>query len=236
MIKQLFKAGLTASLLLTALSGIGLSDELSGPGRQSVSNESWGSVYYVPMELRDYSYHRDVTANLRLIKTGHGEVRITDNGLSHYEFQFPDGKASIDSVGQTTKVTFHGKNYEFVHKADGFVVKTPDDEIHYKFGPHTIVATGKRGTTKVTEKDGDYKVESPVGVYTYTPTGADGGFTVKGGPLARHPYMLRGALFEDSGVGFFVDFKKLDPDSLLFKFLEWSPLLEIRDHSKHHGV
>lgn len=72
MIKQFFKAGLTASLLLTALSGIGLSDELSGPGRQSVSNESWGSAYYVPMELRDYSYHRDVTANLRVIKSGHG--------------------------------------------------------------------------------------------------------------------------------------------------------------------
>lgn len=205
-------------------------DELSGPGRISVCNESWGAVYYAPMYLRDYSYRREVDQNLRLMTTHHGQVKILDNGLGRYEISFVHSKASVEGTAGEAKVVFGGKTYEFLRKGDTFLIKTPEDTITYKFQPHQIVITGKRGTTKITEKEGDYRIESPQGVYTYNPVGSDG-FDVKGGPLARHTYIFRGALFEEEGVGFFIDFKKLDPDSLLFRFVEWAPLLEFQGKS-----
>lgn len=216
-------------LVLTALALPVQADELSGPGRLSLANEAWGSIYYVPQELQEYQYQRQVEAGIRTMTSHFGKVTMNDSGLGNYQLAFPHGKASVEGNAESARVEFFGGKYEFAHDQDHFTVKTPEDEIHYTFAPHLITAVGKKGTLKITDKDGDYRVESPMGQYTYTPT-PDGGFTVKGGPLAKHPYLYRGVLFEDAGVGIFIDFKKLDPTSPLFKFIEWTPMMQIHGH------
>ena len=43
-----------------------------------------------------------------------------------------------------------------------------------------------------------------------------------------HTYLIRGAIFQDAGVGVLIDFKKFAPESPIFRFMEWIPLLEYR--------
>jgi hypothetical protein len=215
-----------ASLLVgLLLCGTVAADELSGPRRMTLSNESWGTIYYVPNNLHEYKYHRDVNSGVRVMTSALGRVEVDDTGIGGYTIKGPKTSIHVEGSSTSVKVTFEGKVHEFTHDGKNFWVRTPKEPMHYTFTQHDIIVEGEFGKTTITEKNGNYSVNSPKGHYSYVPLG-DGGFEVKGGPLARHPGLYRGAIFETAGVGVFIDFKKLDPDSPLFRFLEFSPILE----------
>lgn len=208
-----------------------LADEFSGPSHITLITEDWGTLYYVPGDLHDYEFGRSGDGAVRSLTSHLGKVTMNDATLGQIELTSGHGKTVIESGPGSAKVTYLGAKYEFVHENNTFRIKTPTDDILYTFAPHLITVTGKKGKLTIADSQGDYRVESPMGVYTYKPT-PNGGFVVKGGPLAKHPYLFRGATFEDSGAGVFIDFKKLDPSSPLFKLIDWSPMMEITHPAK----
>lgn len=210
-------------LLLAALPA--LCDDLSGPLRRTLTDEDWGTIYYVPQELKDYDYARDAVNGVRTVESKLGKVTITDAGIGSFDIQYPDTKLSVDSSKDSVVVTFRNQVYKFLKSDKTMTVVLPDDEISYSGNGTEFVISGKKGTTKIVERDGNYHMESPVGVFSYVPN-PDGGFKVRGAPAVQHTYLIRGALFQDAGVGVFIDFKKFKSDSPIFRFMEWIPLLE----------
>lgn len=210
---------LILSLLLAA--GPAAADSLSGPLRVTLAEESWGTVYYMPGTLKDYQVRtRD---NLRLVTSELGEVRIESDGLGDLRIAAPDGELSLDAGPEGVKVTFQDQSYDFLREGQAFLVRYPDEELHHTFGPSQSTIVGKQGTLEVTETNGDYLIASPAGESTYKVL--EDGFAVTGAPYKRHPYLYRGALFELSGVGVFVDFKKLTPENSMTQFIDWEPIL-----------
>lgn len=203
-------------------------DELSGPLRMTLVTESWGTVFYLPPELKDYDYTPG--EGVRVLQGKPGKTTITEAGIGSYNITFPKGSLQVEAVKGGARVTFFGKKYSFLRVKEGEVdelrVTTPDDNIRYVMTPHAISIDGRLGHTKIIETEGDYQVHSSAGKYSYTPT-AEGGFKVRGAPLVRFPYLYRGAIFKSAGVGVFIDFKKLDPGELLFRFSEWQPMLVV---------
>lgn len=205
-----------------------LADDISGPLRMTLVTESWGTVYYLPADLKDYDYTPG--EGLRTMVGKLGKVTIADAGIGSYNVTFPKGSMQVEGVKGGAKVTFFGQKYSFLRVKEGEVdelrVTTPTDTIRYVMTPHAIAINGKKGHTKITETEGDYQVVSSAGTYSYKPTDS-GGFSIRGAPLVRFPYLWRGALFQSAGVGVFIDFKKLDPGEVLFRFSEWQPMLTV---------
>lgn len=215
-------------LMFTALLALpGLSDDISGPLRKTLTEESWGSIYYVPTELKDYDYSRNVLDGTRVVESALGKVVIKDAGIGSFEITYPDTTLTVDSSKEGVRVKFRNQTYEFLKSGHTMTFKLPDDEIRYAHTETEFVINGKKGTTKIVERDGNYHMESPVGVFSYVPD-PDGGFKVRGAPAVKHTYLMRGAIFQDSGVGVLIDFRKLDPESPIFRFMEWIPLFEYR--------
>ena len=223
---------LRSLLLSLLLLGVAGADDLSGPRHVTLVTESWGTVYYAPAELKDYDYTPDPEKGTRVIQSPLGKVTIAEAGIGAYAVDFPKGKLSVEGGAGRVKVDFLGKSYEFARTrnatADELLIKMPQDEIRYSMSGNTITIGGPHGQTVIRGGEGDYQVESPAGRYSYLPT-EGGGFKVRGAPLVRFPYLYRGATFQAAGVGIFIDFKKLDPENLLFRFTEWEPMLAFRE-------
>ncbi len=221
----MLKKALLALALIATLPA--LADDISGPLRKTLTEETWGTIYYVPQELKDYDYSRDVMNGVRTVDSKLGKVTIKDAGIGSFEIAFPDTTMTIDSTKDDVTVKFRNQTYKFAKTPSTLTVTVPDDEIKYVGSSNEYVISGKKGVTKIVEHDGNYQMESPNGVFSYVPD-PDGGFKVRGAPAVGHTYLIRGAIFQDAGVGVLIDFKKFAPESPIFRFMEWIPLLEYR--------
>lgn len=219
------------SLIITSLfgsllcCGLATADDISGPHRQTLADESWGSLYYVPTKLKNYRYQRNTDNGSRSMQSSFGKVEIQETGIGSYCLVGPQGTIKVSGSSSKVEVEDHGKKFYFVRDGVNFKVVGEKKPLNFINQGPNIRIEGAFGTTLIEEKNGNYHVTSPKGTYDYIPS-ADGGFEVKGGPLASHPGLFRGALFEMAGVGVFIDFKKMDPESPLFRFLEFGPMLE----------
>jgi len=213
--------------LIASLLSLAQADEVSGPHRMTLSNESWGSLFYVPGEMHNYRYVRNVETGHREMESPLGKVCIAETGIGTYEIRGPKDTIKVEASSSSVKVGFQGHNYEFSREGKRLVVRAPKHNLSFQESNGDMVIEGDFGKTQIRLKQGSYFVTSPRGAYSYVPL-EGGGFEVKGGPLRLHPGIYRGATFSTAGVGILVDFKKLDPDNQLFHFLEFEPLLQFR--------
>lgn len=193
----------------------------------TLADEAWGTIYYVPSQLNTYRYTRDTETGQREMTSNRGKVKILEAGIGAYEVIGPKHRLTIEGSSQDVKVSLDKKLFVFAHSPAGLKVTTPGGLYTYTNIGEDITATGPFGKTIIRNKNGHYLVTSPKGEYSYTPLDG-GGFEVKGGPLMSHPGLFRGASFSVDGIGIFVDFRKMDPDNPLFRFLEFSPQLEFK--------
>lgn len=220
---------LKRTLLLLALAALPvLADDISGPLRKTLTEETWGTIYYVPQELKDYDYSRDSLNGKRVIESKLGKVVIQDTGIGSFRIDYPDTTLTLDSTHDGVTIKFRNQTYKIVKDGpNSMTVTLPDDEIKYAATATEFVISGRKGITKIVERDGNYHMESPVGVFSYVPD-PDGGFKVRGAPAVQHTYLIRGAIFQDAGVGVLIDLRKFAPESPIFRFMEWIPLMEHR--------
>ena len=214
--------------LLTCLPLVpALADEVSGPTRMTLADEGWGTIYYVPSQLVTYRYTRNTETGEREMTSSKGKVKIFEAGIGAYDIVGPKTSLKVEGSSSAVKVTFNKKVYTFNHDGKTLKISAPDGAYTYSNNGHDITATGPFGKTTIRSKDGAYLVKSAKGDYSYTPLDG-GGFEVKGGPLMSHPGLYRGAFFNADGVGVFVDFRKMDPENPLFRFLEFQPQLQFK--------
>jgi len=222
---------LFASLLTCLALAPVKADEVSGPSRMTLADEGWGTIYYVPSQLVTYRYTRNTETGEREMTSNLGKVKIFEAGIGAYDVVGPKTSLKVEGSSSSVKVTFKKKVYTFARETthDGAELKvtTPGGSYRYTNVGDDITATGPFGKTTIRNKNGSYMVKSPKGDYNYTPLDG-GGFEVKGGPLMSHPGLYRGASFSVDGVGVFVDFRKMDPDNPLFRFLEFQPQLQFK--------
>ncbi|MBI3929850.1 MAG: hypothetical protein HY319_30205 [Armatimonadetes bacterium] len=211
------RAGLVGLLLV----GAAAADDLSGPLRVTLSEESWGTLYYVPGALKDYDVR--IEENRWTVTSPLGQVQVTENAAGDLHLRSPQGEMLLRSNPEGLRVDMGKDVYEFLAGPNRFTVRYPGEELLHKFDPAITTISGKAGTLTVTENDGDYRIESPAGISTYDVL--PDGFAVTGAPYKRHPYLYRGALFELAGVGLFVDFKRLTPTNSMTQFIDWEPIL-----------
>lgn len=193
----------------------------------TLADEAWGTIYYVPSQLNTYRYTRNTETGEREMTSNKGKVKIFESGIGAYDLVGPRHSLKVEGSSQDVKVTFNKKVFVFAHSPAGLKITTPAGPYAYTNVGETITASGPFGKTVIRNDHGHYIVTSPKGEYSYTPL-EGGGFEVKGGPLASHPGLFRGASFNVDGVGVFVDFRKLDPDNPLFRFMEFSPQMEFK--------
>ena len=213
--------------LLTCLPLAVRADDVSGPGRTTLTDEAWGTIFYVPSQLVTYRYTRNTETGQRELSINQGKVKISEAGIGAYDLLGPKHKLQVEGSSSDVKVTFDNQVYTFSHSPAGLKIVTPKGTYNYTNVGEDITASGPFGKTVIRNKNGQYLVTSPKGEYSYTPLDG-GGFEVKGGPLRGHPGLYRGACFSLGGVGVFIDFRKMDPDNALFRFLEFQPQLEYR--------
>lgn len=220
---------LKRTLILLALIALpAFCDDISGPLRRTLTEESWGTIYYVPQELKDYDYTRNVENGTRTIESKLGKVTITDTGIGSFKIDYPDTTLTLDSDQDSVTIKFRNQTYKIVKTGPkSMTITLPDDEIKYAATETEFVISGQKGTTKIVERDGNYHMESPVGVFSYVPD-PNGGFKVRGAPAVQHTYMIRGAIFQDAGVGVLIDLRRFAPEAPIFRFMEWIPLREFR--------
>ena len=218
---------LFASLLTCMALAPVMADEVSGPSRMTLADEGWGTIYYVPSQLSTYRYVRNTETGEREMISNLGKVKIFEAGIGAYDIVGPKTSLKVEGSSGAVKVTFKKKVYTFNHEGKILKIRTPDGDYTYNNQGDDISVTGPFGKTTIHYKEGSYLVKSPRGDYSYTPLDG-GGFEVKGGPLMSHPGLYRGACFNVDGVGVFVDFRKMDPDNLLFRFLEYQPQLQFK--------
>ncbi|MBN9418247.1 hypothetical protein ABS71_14365 [bacterium SCN 62-11] len=213
--------------LLTCLPLAVGADDVSGPRRMTLADEAWGTLYYVPSTLVTYRYTRNTESGEREMSSNQGKVKIFEAGIGAYDVVGPKHKLKVEGTSSDVKVTFDKGVYTFSHSAAGLKITTPKGNYNYTNVGEDITSTGPFGKTLIRNKNGHYTVTSPKGDYSYTPL-EGGGFEVHGGPLMNHPGLYRGACFSVDGVGVFIDFRKMDPDNALFRFLEFQPQLEYK--------
>ena len=214
---------LLATLLCGLLPGAG-ADPISGPHRMTLADEAWGTIYYEPRVLKDYSYVRDNDGHRRELVSSLGTVKIIDTGIGAYELKGPKETIKVEGGSTQVQVTFKGQTYHFARDGRKLQVEWPKNHLTYQVSGDDVSVQGNFGQTRIHSLNGHYQVTSPKGDYSYTPLDG-GGFQVKGGPLMKHPGLYRGAVFSSDGVGVFVDFIKLDSQNPLFPFLEFDSLL-----------
>jgi len=206
-------------------------DEVSGPSRMTLVEEGWGTIYYVPSQLVTYRYTRNTESGEFELTSNKGKVKIFEAGIGAYDIVGPKSSLKVEGSSSSVKVTFNKKIYTFArettHDGADLKITTPSSSYLYSNVGEDISASGPFGKTTIRGKAGRYLIKSPKGDYSYTPL-QDGGFEVKGGPLMRHPGLYRGASFSVDGVGVFVDFRKMDPENPLFRFLEFQPQLQFK--------
>ena len=161
------------------------------------------------------------------MSSNQGKVKISEAGIGAYDVVGPKHRLHIEGSSSEVKVTFDKKVFTFSHSPAGLKLVTPKGTYNYTNVGEDITASGPFGKTMIRNKNGNYLVTSPKGEYVYTPL-EGGGFEVKGGPLRSHPGLYRGANFTVDGIGVFIDFRKMDPDNALFRFLEFQPQLEYK--------
>ncbi len=216
-------------VLFLVLFGSGVADPFSGPGRQTLVREGWGSVFFTPLQIQgDYEVSVNKTGDVHTLKTDGGDIVIRES-LSDIAVKWPDFEAQVDYEKDSLKILWGDETHTFSRAGNQMVYQGPKGQITCTRDDNNLTLEGRKGTTKIEGGDGTYTITSPVGTTRYEPTLS--GFRVSGVRSTRHPYLKRGAVFTRNGVGLYVEMALLAPDNPLFKMLEWNTLVEIRSDS-----
>lgn len=208
-------------------------DELSGPGRKTLVNEPWGTVYCQESctsrsdQFGQRQYVVSDKGNISLSKTVDGWLVQAPNQNLRLRRQLNlDGSERI-------MVTFNSATYVFETKSNDYSWIFPGDRVFFSLREGELrSALGNEGAYKMHKKSGGvaYNIESEAGEsqvllgrkkYTKFPGSHYVIVRQEGEDLARHPYLVHGVIFDNGPVGMFIKMPR-NPvlDALDFTFVK----------------
>ena len=191
-------------------------DELSGPGRKTLINEPWGTVYCD----ESCTTRSDTFGKRHYVMSPKGSISLSQT-VDGWLVQAPNQnlrirrQTNLDGSDRLL-VTFNSASYVFETKANDYNWIFPGDRVFFGLREGEVrSALGNEGAYKMHKKSGGvaYEIESEAGEskvllgrkkYTKFP-----GFHYvivrqEGEDLARHPYLVHGVVFDNGPVGMFV--------------------------------
>lgn len=205
-------------------------DELSGPGRKTLVSEDWGTVYC----LESCKVRPDSLGQRFIITTEKGPMALQRTALG-WLLQSPNQNLQVRKQFSTDNsehllVQFNNAAYRFQKKGNDFIWSFPEDRVFFNLREGEVRgALGPSGSFKMRKHTGgvSYGIESEAGQSEVLlgRKKKKGKFVYQvvqqtGQPLTDHPYLVRGVLFDNGPVGFFI---KMPPNPVL-EALEWSQL------------
>ena len=204
-------------------------DEFSGPGRKTIVNEDWGTIYC----QESCSVRADSLGRTFRVTTDKGPIslsRCNDGWL----VQAPNQNLRLRKTenfdgSRRLLVTFNSSKYLFEKKLNDYMWNFPGNKVYFTLREGELrAAIGPEGTFKMHKKKGGvaYDIDSEAGQsevllgrkklsnhkYRYVVV------RQSGEELARHPYMVRGVLFDNGPVGMFIKM----PRNPVMDALDWT--------------
>lgn len=223
-----------SSLLLAcaATLQIAQADELSGPGRKTLVNEPWGTVFC----QEACTTRSDQFGKRHYVSSDKGSISMSqtvDGWLVQAPNQNMRLRRQLNLDGsERVLVTFNSSTYVFETKANDYSWIFPGDRVFFSLREGELrSALGNEGAYKMHKKSGGvaYDIESEAGEskvllgrkkYTKFPGSHYVIVRQEGEDLARHPYLVHGVLFDNGPVGMFIKMPR-NPvlDALDFSFV-----------------
>jgi len=207
---------LAFSLLLFAGCQLAQADELSGPGRKTLVNEEWGTIFC----QENASVRTDSTGQRHRLVTDKGNISLAktvDGWLVQAPNQNMRLRKQMNHDGsERVMVTFNSASYVFETKANDYSWIFPGDRVFFGLREGELrSALGREGAYKMLKKSGGvaYEVESEAGEsqvllgrrkYTKFPGSHYVIVKKEGEELERHPYLVHGVVFDNGPVGMFL--------------------------------
>ena len=207
---MMFAVALAASLQLAQ------ADELSGPGRKTLVNEEWGTVFCTD----SFSTRSDQFGLRHQVESDKGKISLSKT-VDGWLVQAPNQnlrlrhQVNVDGSDRVM-VTFNSATYVFETKANDYTWIFPGDRVYFTLREGELrTALGNEGAYKMHKKSGGvaYNIESEAGEsqvllgrkkYTKFPGSHYVIVKKDGEELARHPYLVHGVVFDNGPVGIFV--------------------------------
>lgn len=221
---------LCISLCLLAQSAGLWADELSGPGRKTLVKEEWGTIF-----CQDTCAVRsDISGSHHWLTTDKGKISLS-RSIDGWLVQSPNQNLRLrrqDGMDGSRRVmvTFNSATYVFQNKLNDYLWMFPGNRVFFTLREGEVRgALGPEGAFKMHKKSGGvaYEIDSDAGQSEVwlgrKKQGKTGGYhyvMVKqsGEELAKHPYLVRGVIFDNGPVGMFI---KMPPNPVL-DALDWT--------------
>jgi hypothetical protein len=223
--KKLCMALILSSLLPT----LGLADEFSGPGRKTLVNEEWGTIFCEEA----CSVRSDASGRTQRLTTSQGPISLSQ-AADGWLVQAPNQNLRLRRYegmdgSRRLLVTFNSATYVFETKQNDHLWIFPGQRVFFTLREGELRgALGPEGAYKMHKKSGGvaYEIDSEVGqsqvllgrkkltkkTFRYVVV------RQSGEELGRHPYMVKGVIFDNGPVGMFIKM----PRNPVLDALDWN--------------
>lgn len=219
------------AICLSSLLGWAAADELSGPGRKTLVSEEWGTIFC----QEGVRVKSDLAGRTHRLNTDKGLVSMS-RSLDGWLVQAPNQNLRLrrqDGLdgSQRLLVTFNSTSYVFERRNNDYMWMFPDSQkVWFTLREGELrAALGPEGAFKMHKKTGGvaYDIDSDAGqsqvLLGRKKMGKGAGYRYvvvrqTGEELARHPYLVRGVVFENGPVGMFIKM----PRNPVMDALDWS--------------
>lgn len=224
--------------LLWCFSLSAFADTRSGPERQTVLEQPWGTLFC----SKDCSFTPSASGQSYTVKTPDGPVSVM-NLNPWLQVQAPNGKIlrvrSTDKGNETEiLVQLDNRNYRIFRRSGEVEWNFPDDRVYYKTQDGQLRdVLGNKGSLKVRRnfQKNTFRVESDGQATDYELTTIGGKLKgqnkatyklklVDGDSSASYPYLYRGVTFELGGVGIYLPLTS----GKFTNALEWNQMLSYK--------
>jgi hypothetical protein len=221
------KMKLAFALCLTAtLAG---ADELSGPGRKTLIQEDWGTIFCQDTCV----VKRDASGNHYRLETDKGLAVASRNG-DGWVVQAPNQnirvlRRQLADGSEQMWVQFNGNRYAFERQPQQYTWMFPTGKTFFTlFGGEVRSGLGKDGTWKLHKHPGGaaYQIQGETGdtevvLGKRKKKGADADYVLiqqSGEDLSKHPHLVRGVVFDNGPIGIYVRM----PKTPVLQALDWT--------------
>jgi hypothetical protein len=181
---------------------------VNGQKQTVLLDQFWGAIVYIPEQMGKLNI-RNAFNDIE-IGSEAGLVKIT-RSLNTIVITYPGGELKIEERDDGGTIKCGERSYTVkIASMNEMTAELPGDSVTYKTGMDQLTISGKRGEVVYKKEPGGFTVKSNAGTSTYKAS-LDGGFTLEGVSLDKHPYDEWGVefLLPKYKVGVIIEYDQL---------------------------